>query len=121
MSLLSDYRSKKDALRLLQDELKRMEEDGKLAKELDFEEKLRALLNEHGKSLKDVISILDPQGAAVAEAKAKRTVAGGKERAIKRYVNPHTKEVVETRGGNHKVLKAWKAQYGAVVERWLEN
>jgi hypothetical protein len=29
-------------------------------------------------------------------------------------------EVVETKGGNHKVLKEWKAEYGSdTVESWL--
>lgn len=30
-------------------------------------------------------------------------------------------EVVETKGGNHKILTAWKEQYGAAqVEGWLQ-
>jgi hypothetical protein len=36
------------------------------------------------------------------------------------YKNPHTGEVVETKGGNHKGLKEWKAEHGsATVESWL--
>lgn len=32
----------------------------------------------------------------------------------------HSGEVVETKGGNHKTIKDWKAQYGAQeVESWL--
>ncbi|MDG9812333.1 transcriptional regulator, partial [Pseudomonas juntendi] len=28
--------------------------------------------------------------------------------------------IIETKGGNHKLLKEWKAQYGAdEVESWL--
>jgi hypothetical protein len=39
---------------------------------------------------------------------------------VKVYKNPHTGEVVETKGGNHKTLKEWKAQHGtAIVESWL--
>ncbi len=35
-------------------------------------------------------------------------------------LNPETGEIVETRGGNHKVLKAWKAQYNlANIDDWL--
>jgi len=30
-------------------------------------------------------------------------------------------EVVETKGGNHKILKAWKEKHGAEkVEGWLQ-
>lgn len=33
---------------------------------------------------------------------------------------PHTGEFIETKGGNHKGLKAWKVQYGAeTFESWL--
>jgi hypothetical protein len=49
--------------------------------------------------------------------------AKGKRRArqIKQYHNPHTGEVIETKGGNHKQLKEWKAEHGGdVVESWLK-
>lgn len=43
-------------------------------------------------------------------------------RALKVYKNPNNGEVVETKGGNHKVLKAWKEQYGSeTVESWLQR
>ncbi len=43
-------------------------------------------------------------------------------RALKQYRNPHTGEVIATRGGNHKILKEWKAKYGgSTVESWLEK
>lgn len=33
--------------------------------------------------------------------------------------NPNTNEVIETKGGNHKWLKEWKADYGSeAVEPW---
>jgi hypothetical protein len=39
---------------------------------------------------------------------------------VKQYKNPHNGEVIETKGGNHKLLKEWKAQYGAEeVESWV--
>ncbi|EGH26812.1 hypothetical protein PSYMO_37207, partial [Pseudomonas amygdali pv. mori str. 301020] len=31
------------------------------------------------------------------------------------YKHPKTGEVIETKGGNHKVLKEWKAEHGADV------
>lgn len=43
------------------------------------------------------------------------------QRAVRRYTNPHTGEVLETRGANHKRLKQWKAEFGVeVVEAWRE-
>jgi hypothetical protein len=39
---------------------------------------------------------------------------------FKVYKNPHTGEVVETKGGNHNQLKEWKAEHGSeTVESWL--
>lgn len=89
------------------------------SKEIEFETKLRALLAKYGYSLKDVINLLDPQAgrrAPTAESKA----GSRKPRQLKVYKNPHTGEVVETKGGNHKTLKEWKAKYGSdKVESWL--
>jgi len=33
----------------------------------------------------------------------------------RRLGEPHTCEVVETKGGNHKTLKEWKAKHSAVT------
>ncbi|MNJ49789.1 hypothetical protein D3C77_450400 [compost metagenome] len=42
-----------------------------------------------------------------------------REYPVKIYKNPHTGDVIGTRGGNHTVLKKWKSTYGgAVVEGW---
>lgn len=58
-------------------------------------------------------------GKAAASSSAVRTPR--KARAVKTYKNPHSGDTVKTKGGNNKVLKEWKAQYGAnVVESWLE-
>lgn len=52
---------------------------------------------------------------------AARTTGTRKPREMKTYKNPHSGEVVQTKGGNHSVLKAWKSQYGSdTVESWLQ-
>lgn len=57
-----------------------------------------------------------PSASAAATTGIKKRRA----REVKVYTNPHTAEVVETKGGNNKTLKAWKTQYGAeTVESWL--
>ncbi|MNR00194.1 hypothetical protein D3C85_1159590 [compost metagenome] len=77
------------------------------------------MLGEYSYSLKDVINLLDPQSrrrAPAIESKA----GSRKPRQVKVYKNPHTGELVETKGGNHRTLKEWKAEYGsATVESWL--
>jgi hypothetical protein len=66
-----------------------------------------------------VINLLDPQASRRAPA-AKPQAGTRKPRRVKIYKNPHTGEVVETKGGNHKTLKEWKAEHGsATVESWL--
>lgn len=44
-----------------------------------------------------------------------------RQRQIKVYKNPETGEIVKTKSGNHKVLKAWKELYGAEkVKAWQQ-
>ncbi|MGV8675546.1 histone-like nucleoid-structuring protein, MvaT/MvaU family [Pseudomonas aeruginosa] len=117
MSIIAEYNALKAQIAEQQKRLEALQGDEKLKREIEFETKLRALLAEYNYSLKNVIALLDPK----AEKGAVATKGARKERALKRYKNPKTDEVVETKGGNHKVLKAWKEQYGAeVVEGWLQ-
>lgn len=117
MSLINEYRSTEAAITELQERLAKLKNDPRLQKDVEFEEKLRHLMGEYGKSLRDIQLILDPQSARYTEPRKERRV-----RATKVYINPNTGEQVETKGGNHKVLKTWKAEYGSdVVESWLQN
>ncbi|MGV8865070.1 MAG: histone-like nucleoid-structuring protein, MvaT/MvaU family [Pseudomonas sp.] len=101
--------------------LEAMKGDKGLEQEIEFEGKLRTLLGEYNKSLRDVVSILDPQGGGKpGKASSTPDKTTRKPRAVKTYKNPHTGEVVETKGGNHKTLKEWKAEHGSdTVESWV--
>ncbi len=97
-----------------------MKGDEGLQREVEFETKLRELLAEYGYSLRNVIALLDPQASRRAPVAAESKTGTRKPRSVKVYKNPHSGEVVETKGDNHKVLKEWKAEYGAdEVESWL--
>lgn len=119
MSKLAEFRQLEKHLAEQLQALEALKGDAGLKQEIAFEKKLRDLLAEYGYSLKDVISLLDPQAgrrAPVTESKA----GTRKPRQVKVYKNPHTGEIVETKGGNHKTLKEWKAEHGsATVESWL--
>lgn len=118
MSIIAEYKALEAQIAEQQARLEALKNDEKLQKEIAFENKLRSLLAEYGYSLRNVIALLDPNAnkTSVASAKAAR-----RERTVKVYKNPNTGEVVETKGGNHRVLKAWKAEHGAdVVEAWLQ-
>ncbi|ONM44077.1 H-NS histone [Halopseudomonas pachastrellae] len=119
MSMLQEYRNIEEQIRELKERLNSMSNDDKLKKEIEFEEKLRSLMGQYNKSLKDVAAILDPDNKLAAP---KGKAAGGAKRArkVKQYKNPNTGEVIETKGGNHKTLKTWKEKYGAdTVESWV--
>ena len=119
MSKLAEYRQLEEHLAEQLQALEALKGDAGLKKEIEFETKLRALLAEYGYSLLNVINLLDPKSgrrAPVAEPQASTR----KPRQVKVYKNPETGEVVETKGGNHKTLKEWKAKYGSeTVESWL--
>lgn len=119
MSLINEYRATEEAIKELQERLKSLEQDDKLKKELEFEEKLRALMASYGKSLRDVIALLDPDAKLSKSPRTAKATGSKRARKVKQYKNPHTGEVIETKGGNHKTLKEWKAKWGAeAVEGW---
>jgi len=119
MSKLAEFRQLEKHLAEQLHALEALKGDVGLKKEIEFETKLRALLAEYNYSLQNVINLLDPQGSRRALA-IDNKAGSRKPRSVKIYKNPHTGEVVETKGGNHKTLKQWKAEHGAgTVESWL--
>ncbi|WP_027602312.1 MULTISPECIES: histone-like nucleoid-structuring protein, MvaT/MvaU family [Pseudomonas] len=126
MPLIQEYRQIEVAILELKQRLEQLNNDERLKKELRFEKELRALLGEHKKSLRDVIAILDTEAGTTNSVarKSKSTLAAKQRRSrqLKRYKHPESGEVIETKGGNHKILKAWKAEHGSdVVEGWLQG
>lgn len=120
MSRLAEFRQLEQKLAAQLAELEVMKGSSELKAEIEFETKLRALLEKYGFSLREIINILDPQAGRRAPAPAAPQKATRKARDVKVYKNPHNGEQIETKGGNHKLLKAWKAEYGAgEVESWL--
>ncbi|MCU7247307.1 histone-like nucleoid-structuring protein, MvaT/MvaU family [Pseudomonas koreensis] len=121
MSKLAEFRQLEKHLEEQLQALEALKGDAGLKKEIEFETKVRDLLSQYGFSLKDVINILDPQSARAVSAGSSQKVAR-KARVVKVYKNPHSGETIETKGGNHRGLKAWKVEYGAnTVESWLSN
>jgi hypothetical protein len=121
MSRLAEFRKLEQQLAAQLAELETLKNDSGLKKEMEFENKLRGLLGEYNYSSRDVINILDPQGSSRKRAPtAVAEKATRKPRSVKVYKNPHSGEIVETKGGNHKTLKEWKGQYGSnEVESWV--
>ena len=84
---------------------------------MEFASKLRALLAKYSYSPRDVISLLDPTAFKRGKSAPLPAAEKGnlKARKLKIYKNPHSGEIVETKGGNHKLLNVWKAEHGADV------
>ncbi|HHJ1299249.1 MULTISPECIES: histone-like nucleoid-structuring protein, MvaT/MvaU family [Pseudomonas] len=122
MSRLAEFRKLEQTLAAQLAELEAMKGSSELQKEIEFETKLRDLLNKYGFSLRDIINILDPQASRRSAAPVAADKAPRRERQVKQYKNPHNGAIIETKGGNHKLLKEWKAEYGAdEVESWLSK
>jgi hypothetical protein len=116
MSLITEYRATEAAIIELKQRLDALGNNPGLLIEMEFEEKLRALMGVYSKNLRDIIAILEPQRRLVTT----QVLPPRKERALKIYRHPQSGEVVQTKGSNHRVLKAWKQQYGApTVDSWL--
>ncbi|MDM3886478.1 DNA binding protein [Pseudomonas sp. BCRC 81390] len=120
MSRLAEFRQLEQKLAAQLAELEAMKGSPELQREIEFETKLRNLLAKYEFSLRDIISLLDPQGGRRPAQPAVAPKARRRARQVKQYKNPHTGEVIETKGGNHAKMKAWKAEHGAAeVENWL--
>lgn len=119
MSKIAEFKALEAQIEEHKQRLAALQNDEGLQKEIEFESKLRKLLAEYNYSLPGVIALLDPAAAKGRQAAAAKPAR--RERTTKVYKNPNTGEVVETKGGNHKVLKAWKEEHGSdVVESWLQ-
>ena len=113
-TVLTQYIHKQEQLKKLQAELDRLRENDTFQTELDFKNRLEALIQEYGKSSKEVVALLTPKQATEPNQD------GRKRRALKTYKHAHTGEILETRSGNNKKLKSWKEEHGSeAVESWL--
>ncbi|QXI41178.1 DNA binding protein [Pseudomonas wayambapalatensis] len=121
MSRLAEFRAAEKALQEQIAQLETMKKDASLKREIEFEQKLLGLMKSYDKGLRDIVAILDPKSQkASARTSASPAKQQRRPRVVKVYENPHTGELIETKGGNHRGLKAWKQQYGAAtVESWV--
>lgn len=106
----------------LAEELEQLENDQALKSELEFENKVRDLMKQYDKSPKDFLQILAAIDPSIAGAKSDGATGTRAKRPMKTYKNPHTGEVVKTRGGNHKTLNEWREKYGKeAVQSWQQQ
>lgn len=122
MSKLLEFRKAEQALREQLARLESLKHDQELKREMEFEDKLKALLQEYDYKLQKIVDILDPQPIHVPELDILEQESGRRVRKLQVWKNPITGEVLETKSGNNKKLKAWKEEYGEkFVSSWLQQ
>ena len=120
MSVTSKKSALEKQLAQIEKELKSIERSAAFKKENAISKALNSLMKKHGCSKNDIISILQGDSTVTAKRAVASSSKTRKPRKLKVFNNPHTGETVETRGGNHKVLKAWKSEYNlANIDEWL--
>lgn len=103
---------------------KRLEElKPKVEEEMALIDLVKSEIEKHGFNPRDIaLAIYPALGKGLDQSQQTKTVGTRRARTLKVYLNPHTNERVETKGGNHKVLKAWKQKHGGdTVESWLQQ
>ena len=104
----------------LEKELKSIESSVAFKKENTVKRALTNLMKKHGYSKSDLIALLQSDGSVPVKSRKKPAAKTRKPRKLNVFKNPETGETVETRGGNHKVLKSWKVQYNLEsIDDWL--
>lgn len=114
--IFNDFVEKEAQLKNLTREIEKLRNDDRLKTDLAFKEEVEEIIARYGKTAREAAMLIDPEGmmSDISTPSKPR-----KKRALKVYQNPHTQETLETRGGNNKTLRAWKEEYGDVVDTWV--
>jgi hypothetical protein len=114
MSKYASYVETKGALEELQRKMTQLASDEGVQKVLDFEAKLNELMKQSNVTKVDVLQMWGIGEKTVVDDK-RRTL-----RPMKTFRNPHTGQVVKTKGGNHKVLNEWRKEFDKeTIDSWI--
>lgn len=115
-------------------ELSQIQGDAEFVRELAFVAEFKSLTEKYEFTTNDALAIMDPRrlfsGGFSTDvffeklqtvSKEEPGVSPHRGRALMRYRNPSTGEVVETKGTNHKKIREWRKAHGRqTVETWRE-
>ena len=108
------------ALAKLKKEIENLEKSESYKNEQSLIRNVERLLHKFGKTKAELIAYLSHGKTTKVTTKKAESTNTRKRRKLKIYQNPLTNETIETRGGNHKILKAWKDQYPTQnIEEWI--
>lgn len=109
------YQELQEELNRVREELESLEQTPEIRRDLEFKSGLEKYLDEYGYAVSDIYRVMQTHNPGGVQAKS----GDGPKRQLQIYTNPHTGEVVKTRGGNQKRLKEWREEYGAeTVRSW---
>ena len=108
------------ALAKLKQDIENLEKSESYKKEQSLIKGVEKLLSKYDKTKAELITYLHDGATEKTSKEPTKLKTARKQRKLKVYKNPATNEIIETRGGNHKVLKAWKAEYPTQnIEQWI--
>lgn len=123
MSKLAEYRALERALADKTQALDKFRDDPDLHRDIEFEQKLRTLVAEYGKSWADIskMRLTGPAFATTTRTAIPRQKPKSKMPPLKVYRNPLNNQIVETRGEPNEHLEAWRDQFGVdfIEKNWL--
>lgn len=87
---------------------------------LEMADRFAKEAKEKGVSTRDLALAICPELEKELSSGIRKTAVTRRPRQVKTYLNPHTREEVQTKGGNNKKLREWKEKHGAEeVQSWL--
>lgn len=125
MSIFDEYIKYKKQIESLEKEMERLRNSPEVKEELERREDLAKRHEKHLELIKLEVDRLtnNPEfqrqrriRAALRESEdsvASQPAKARKERRVMVYKNPHSGEVLKTKGANHKKLREWRDNYGA--------
>lgn len=101
-------------------ELEALKADTAFQQDMECKEMIKMTLEEKGKTVQDLLRLFPEIVPAESNSKPVRTRKSPQsKRPLIRYTHPETKEVVESKGLNHKTLQSWIAEYDReTVKSW---
>ncbi len=122
MTSLAEYQKKTALLKQLQEEVERIETDPGFKSQIEFVQRIDALLEEYGKDRNALAALLPPKASARLDNEDGRKGGNRKPSTLKVYKNPETGEVVKAKSLNQKTLRRWVDEYGKeTVQEWAEQ
>lgn len=114
VTLINKYREKERIIQALQAELQKLEDSKELKAQLAFKAAIEDVMEEHGMTEAQLLSIFAPETAENDNSGKQR-----RKRTPTEYKNPHTGETIIVKGGRQKDYQEWIQEYGKeTVQSW---